>query len=181
MYTIYKYRRTTALGKIDFQHFQNFWIEQQKTAVHMPEEKALAHIQNFIKNHNTCGFATGYGDYIRCTPIEYTYMDGEFWFVSEGGSKFIGLEKNRNVSLAIFEYYGDVRDSHGLQVMGTVELYDCYSDEFKKLLAFKGIAYDAVKAAKVEVAVVRVKPTVYEMYDTDFVKAGYDVRQIVRF
>lgn len=169
------------MGKIDFQHFQNFWIEQQKTAVHMPEEEALAHIQNFIKNHNTCGFATGYGDYIRCTPIEYTYMDGEFWFVSEGGSKFIGLEKNRNVSLAIFEYYGDVRDSHGLQVMGTVELYDCYSDEFKKLLEFKGIAYDAVKAAKVEVAVVRVKPTVYEMYDTDFVKAGYDVRQIVRF
>ena len=166
--------------KINFEHFQNFWIEQQKSAVHMDEKEAFAHIQKFIKDHNTCGFATGYGDYIRCTPIEYTYMDNEFWFVSEGGSKFIGLEKNRNVSLAIFEYYGDVKDSHGLQVMGTAELYDCYSDEFKKLLAFKGIPYDAVKAAKVEVAVVRVKPSVYEMYDTDFVKAGYDVRQIVR-
>lgn len=167
--------------KIDFQHFQNFWIEQQKTAKHMAREDALAHIKNFIRNHNTCGFATGYGDYIRCTPIEYTFMDDEFWFVSEGGSKFIGLEKNKNVSMAIFEYYGDVRDSHGLQVMGTAELYDCWSDEFKKLLAFKGIPYDIMKTAKVQVAVVRVKPSVYEMYDTDFVKQGYDVRQIVRF
>jgi hypothetical protein len=146
----------------------------------MDRGDALAHIQNFIKNHNTCGFATGYGDYIRCTPIEYTYMDDEFWFVSEGGNKFIGLEKNRNVSMAIFEYYGDVKDSHGLQVMGTVEFYDNQSEEFKKLLAFKGIPYDVMKAAAVEVAVIRVKPTLYEMYDTDFVKAGYDVRQIVK-
>ena len=165
---------------IDFEHFQNFWIEQQKTAKHMDRGDALAYIQNFIKNHNTCGFATGYGDYIRCTPIEYTYMDDEFWFVSEGGNKFIGLEKNRNVSMAIFEYYGDVKDSHGLQVMGTVEFYDNQSEEFKKLLAFKGIPYDVMKAAAVEVAVIRVKPTLYEMYDTDFVKAGYDVRQIVK-
>lgn len=165
---------------IDFEHFQNFWVEQQKTANHMERGDALAHIQNFIKAHNTCGFATGYGDYIRCTPIEYTYMDDEFWFVSEGGNKFIGLEKNRNVSMAIFEYYGDVRDSHGLQVMGTVEFYDNQSDEFKKLLAFKGIPYDVMKAAAVEVAVIRVKPYLYEMYDTDFVKEGYDVRQIVR-
>ena len=166
---------------INYEHFQNFWIEQQKTAKHMDREDALEHIKGFIKRHNTCGFATGTGDYIRCTPIEYTYMNDEFWFVSEGGRKFIGLEKNKNVSLAIFEYYGDVKDSHGLQVMGKAVLYDRDSDELKQLLAFKGIPYDVMKAAAVEVAVVRVIPEVYEMYDTDFVKQGYDVRQIVRF
>ena len=97
----------------------------------------------------------------------------------DGGSKFIGLEKNRNVGLAIFEYYGNPKDSHGLQVMGKAEFYSNTSDEFKKLLAFKGIPYDVLKAAAVEVAVVRVVPYRYEMYDTDFVKQGYDVRQIV--
>ena len=167
-------------NNINYEHFKSFWIEQQKTAVHMDRDEALKHIKNFIKNHNTCGFATGTGDYVRCTPIEYTYMNDEFWFVSEGGSKFIGLEKNKNVALAIFEYYGDVKDSHGLQVMGKAVLYDRESDELKNLLAFKGIPYDAVKAAAVEVAVVRVIPEVYEMYDTDFVKQGYDVRQIVK-
>ena len=40
-------------------------------------------------------------------------------------------------------------------------------------------AYDVLKAAAVEVAVVRVVPYRFEMYDTDFVKLGYDVRQIV--
>ena len=97
-------------NQINYEHFQNFWIEQQKNAVHMDREQALEHIRNFIRNHNTCGFATGTGDYVRCTPIEYTFMNDEFWFVSEGGSKFIGLEKNKNVALAIFEYYGDVRE-----------------------------------------------------------------------
>ena len=119
----------------DFHHFQNFWIEQQKNAKHMEKDAAWAHIEGFIQAHNTCGFATGYGDYVRCTPIEYTYMDGCF--------------------------------------------YSNTSDEFKKLLAFKGIPYDVLKAAAVEVAVVRVVPSRFEMYDTDFVKQGYDVRQII--
>ena len=43
----------------DFQHFQSFWIEQQKTAKHMEKDAAWAHIEGFIKAHNTCGFATG--------------------------------------------------------------------------------------------------------------------------
>lgn len=163
----------------DYDHFQNFWKEHMKTSVKMPREDVLAHVTKFIENHNTCGFATGYGDYIRCTPIEYTYWNGEFWFVSEGGNKFIGLEHNRNVSMAIFDYYGNQRDSHGLQVMGTVEFYSNTSDEFKGLLEFKGIPYDAMKAAAVEVAVFRVIPKSYEMYDTDFVTNGFDVRQMV--
>lgn len=167
--------------KVNIEHFKNFWIEQQKTAKHMDNDQALAHIENFIKNHNTCALATATGDYVRCTPIEYTFMDGEFYLYSEGGSKFIGLEKNSNVSLAIFEYYGNKDDSHGLQVMGEAELYPPRCELFKKVLAFKGIPYDVMKAAKVDVALIKITPKVYEMYDTDFVKQGYDVRQIVRF
>ena len=171
----------TAEETVDIEHFKNFWIEQQKNAKHMDRSAALKHIVNFIEHHNTCALATGTGDYVRCTPIEYTYMDGEFYLYSEGGSKFIGLEKNLNVSLSIFEYYGDKNESHGLQVMGKAELYPPRCELFKKVLAFKGIPYDVMKAAKVDVALIRIRPLVYEMYDTDFVKAGFDVRQIVRF
>lgn len=166
---------------VDIEHFKNFWVEQQKTAKHMDRGQALAHIVNFIQNHNTCALATGYGDYVRCTPIEYTYMDGCFYLYSEGGAKFIGLEKNQNVSLSIFEYYGDKNDSHGLQVMAEAELFPPRCELFKKVLAFKGIPYDVMKAAKVDVCLIRITPKSYEMYDTDFVKAGYDVRQIVTF
>ena len=166
---------------VDIEHFKQFWIEQQKTAKHMDRAAALSHIENFIRTHNTCALATGTGNYVRCTPIEYTFMDGEFYLYSEGGNKFIGLEKNPNVSLAVFEYYGDKNDSHGLQVMGRAELFPPRCELFKKVLAFKGIPYDVMKAAKVDVALIKITPLVYEMYDTDFVKAGFDVRQIVRF
>ena len=166
---------------VDIEHFKNFWIEQQKTAKHMVPEKALRHIVNFIKNHNTCALATATGDFVRCTPIEYTYMDDCFYLYSEGGAKFIGLEKNKNVSLAIFEYYGDKNDSHGLQIAGEAELFPPRCELFKKVLAFKGIPYDVMKAAKVDVCLIKITPKEYEMYDTDFVKAGYDVRQIIRF
>ena len=176
--------RKTLFGtdeQIDIAHFQNFWKEQQKTAKHMEREQALSHILNFIRNHNTCALATGTGEFVRCTPIEYTFMDEEFYLYSEGGDKFIGLEKNKNVSLAVFEYYGDKNDSHGLQVMGEAVLYPPRCEIFKKVLAYKGIPYDVMKAAKVDVALISITPKVYEMYDTDFVKAGYDVRQNVRF
>ena len=165
---------------MDYDEAATYWIQKDRDSIRMDEELLKNRIEQFITAHNTCALATACDGFVRCTPIEYTYMNGEFWFVSEGGNKFIGLEKNKNVSLAIFEYYGDVKDSHGLQVMGTAVLYNCYSDEFKKLLAFKGIPYDALKAAKVEVAAVRVIPNTFEMYDTDFVKAGYDVRQTVK-
>ena len=166
---------------VDIEHFKNFWIEQQKTAKHMDPDAVFAHIEGFIKAHNTCALATATGDYVRCTPIEYTYMDGKFHLYSEGGAKFIGLEKNKNVSLSIFEYYGDKNDSHGLQVMGTATLYPPRCEMFKKVLAFKGIPYDVMKAAKVDVCLIEITVKEYEMYDTDFVKAGYDVRQIIRY
>ena len=40
---------------------------------------------------------------VRCTPLEYSYHDGCFGIFTESGEKFIGLEKNKNVSLAVFE------------------------------------------------------------------------------
>ena len=81
----------------------------------------------------------------------------------------------------MIEYYGNKDDSHGLQVMGNAELYPPRCELFKKVLAFKGIPYDVMKASKVDVALIKITPLVYEMYDTDFVKKGFDVRQIVRF
>jgi len=167
--------------KVDTEHFRNFWIEQQKGAVHMDRDAVLAHIEEFIRSHNTCALATGTGDHVRCTPIEYTFMDGRFYLYSEGGDKFIGLEKNSNVSLAVFEYYGDRNDSHGLQITGHAELFPPGCELFRRVLEYKGIPYDVMKAAKVEVCLIRITPEKYEMYDTDFVKAGYDVRQTVTF
>ena len=168
------------LPGVDIVHFQNYWKEQQKTAVHMDRDQVLAAVETFIRTHDTCGFATGSGDFIRCTPMEYIYMDGCFYFYSEGGEKFIGLETNPNVSLCIYEYHGDPKDSHGLQCQGTAEIFPPRCDLFKKVLEFKGIPYDVVKAYQVDVCLIKITPKVFEMYNTDFVAQGYDIRQTVR-
>ena len=165
------------MNEIDFRHHQQFWKEMLKTSVKMDPEQVSAHIMNYIEKHNTCCMATGYGDFIRNTPIEYTWLDGSFWVCTEGGDKFIGLEHNCNVSLGICDPYVSDDDSHGLQVTGTVEFYDRYSEEMKKVLAFKNIPYELIETAPVIVVLIRIVPKRYEMYDTDFVKQGYDVRQ----
>lgn len=59
----------------------------------MPQEALKKAVSDYIAQNNTCALATGIGDYVRCTPIEYSFHDGKFWMFSEGGKKFVGLEK----------------------------------------------------------------------------------------
>ena len=43
------------------------------------------------------------------------------------------------------------------------------------------IPFDAIKALNVPTVLIEIGVKEYEMYDTDFVKNGYDVRQIITF
>ena len=47
-----------------------------------------------------------------------------FGFLTEGGEKFIGLEKNKNVSLAVFEKPPDFGALKSVLVMGTAKLIE---------------------------------------------------------
>ena len=51
-------------------------------------------------------------------------MMGSFWMFSEGGEKFIGLEKNENVCLAIYDKYEWKRRTNlkSIQVIGKADL-----------------------------------------------------------
>ena len=56
--------------------------------------------------------------------MEYSYHDGQFWIFTEGGEKFIGLERNKNVSLAVFEKPPDFGALKSVLVMGTAKLIE---------------------------------------------------------
>lgn len=71
-----------------------------------------------------CALAAGIGDYVRCILLEYSYHDGQFWIFTEGGEKFIGLERNKNVSLAVFEKPPDFGALKSVLVMGTAKLIE---------------------------------------------------------
>ena len=73
-----------------YEQAAQFW--NKKEQIQMPEKFLKQAIEKYVLENNTCALATGTG---RCTPIEYSYHDGKFWLFSEGGEKFIGLEKNK--------------------------------------------------------------------------------------
>lgn len=52
------------------------------------------------------------------TQILPQFDDGKFWMFSEGGRKFIGLEKNSHVCLAIYDKYDGFGNLRSLQVTG---------------------------------------------------------------
>ena len=58
----------------------------------MPKDELQRAVEKYIGENNTCALARGAGDFVRCTPIEYSYHDGKFRMFSEGGEKFIGVE-----------------------------------------------------------------------------------------
>lgn len=74
-----------------FERAAQHWNNKERIA--MPQEVLRQAVTAYVSANNTCALATGTGDYVRCTPIEYSFYDDKFWRFSEGGEKFIGLEK----------------------------------------------------------------------------------------
>ena len=88
---------------MDFKAAQNYWVEHDQKGKKVEDEKLIGIIEDFIGKHNVMGLATACGEIVRNTPVEYDYWKDAFWFLSEGGRKFDGLEVNKHVCLAIFD------------------------------------------------------------------------------
>lgn len=85
----------------EYKKAADFWKAKESKA--MPVEQLTPVVEDFLRSSAVCALATGTGDYVRCTPLEYSFHDGQFGIFTEDGGKFIDLEKNKNVSLAVFE------------------------------------------------------------------------------
>ena len=126
-----------------FEQAAQYWNKKERIA--MPKEALEQAVEKYINENNTCALATGSGDYVRCTPIEYSYHDGKFWMFSEGGEKFIGLEKNANVSLAIFDKYDGFGNLKSLQIVGRAEIIEPFSERYNAHAEYKKIPLEALK------------------------------------
>ena len=99
---------------MDYEKAESFWMDKEKDSVRMEEGELKKRIEAFLASHKTCALATGSGDFVRCTPIEYTYLDGSFYLFSEGGLKFRALKENKNVCLAVYDEYQGFGKTKGL-------------------------------------------------------------------
>ncbi|MBM6830434.1 pyridoxamine 5'-phosphate oxidase family protein [Anaerotignum lactatifermentans] len=134
-------------------------------------------IEEVIGRHNTCALATAAGDFVRCTPIEYHYVEGCFYLFSEGGLKFRALKGNPHVCLAIFAPYSGFGQLEGLRVTGTAQMAEPWSEEYRKLLDLCGISEEAMKKLAEPMHLIRVRPAVMELLCSELKQEGYSPRQ----
>lgn len=134
-------------------------------------------INKFIEIHNTCALATGSGDFVRNTPMEYIYYKNNFYFISEGGFKFKGILQNPNVCIAIFNSYTSMNELKGLQISGKSEIVPCWNEEYIELMNYRGLNIEALKKLPVNLNLIKVFPEVFEFLNVDFKEKGMDSKQ----
>lgn len=135
-------------------------------------------IEAFLINKNTCTLATGYGDFVRATPLEYEYHNGNIYIISEGGLKFIGLSKNNSVSLCIYEDYKNMNSICGLQITGESEILEPWCDEYLDVLTRKDLKIENISKLPFNMNVIKIVPNKYEFLYSKFKNLGFDSKQI---
>lgn len=162
---------------MDYKKAQNYWKEKETASTQIDQTSLLTQMEEYITANNTCALATGADSFIRNTPIEYSYHDGYFWMFSEGGEKFIGLEKNQNVCIAIFDKYSGFGSLKGLQIMGTAEIVEPFSEEYNTHAFYKKIPLAALQKMNPPMNLIKVSPAEADFLNSDFKKDGFDSRQ----
>lgn len=157
------------------------WEKTDASQKKMERDALLTSMEQYINANNTCALATGADEFIRNTPIEYTYHAGAFWMFSEGGEKFIGLEKNPNVCLAIYDKYDGFGNLKGMQVMGRAEVIDPFTAEYNAAAEFKKIPLEVLKKLPEPMNLIKVTPVRINFLNSDFQKEGYGSRQVLVF
>jgi general stress protein 26 len=166
---------------MDYQKAAAYWEEQDAQAKRMGREALLAEAERFIAAHNTCALATGWGGFVRCTPIEYTYREGKFWMFSEGGLKFRALAENPQVCLAIFDGYSGFGTLGGMQVSGTAEAAEPWSEPYREALRAKKIPEAAVRGLTHPLYLLCVTPRRIDYLSSALEKQGFSPRQHLDF
>lgn len=156
----------------------SYWTEQEAASTGKMDLAALkARVEALLAEHNTCALATATGDFVRCTPIEYSYHDGALWMFSEGGQKFRALEHNANVCLAIFRSFTGFGDLFGMQVTGTAEIVEAFSPDYIAAAQARHIRIETLRRMPHPMHLIKVTPREVELISSDLRKEGYDVRQ----
>lgn len=175
-------RRRLKMSTAEYKKAAGFW--KVKESKEMPTEQLNPIVDEFLSTSTVCALATGGDDFIRCTPLEYSYHDGKFWIFTEGGEKFIGLEKNKNVSLAVFEKNPSFGALKSVQVMGVAKLKEPMSAEYIAHAEYKKVPMVALQKLADQgnpMYLLCISPTKMDVLFSDFKKQGYDSRQKLVF
>ena len=149
----------------EFEQAANYWKEKDADNEKLDEETLKTAVIEYIKENDTCALATGTGNFVRCTPIEYKYNKDAFWMFTEGGEKFIALEQNSNVCIAIFEKYAGFGKLKGMQVTGTATIIEPFADDYMQH----------------PMNLIKIAPKRIDFLNSEFKQMGCSSRQFIEF
>lgn len=165
----------------EYQRAAEYWVKKDVGNKKLPDTLLRAAVEAYITLNNTCALATGLDEFVRCTPIEYSFHKGAFWMFSEGGQKFIGLEMNKNVCIAIYEKYDGFGKLKGMQVSGIAEMIKPFSQEYVQAAEYKKIPIEALKKLSSPMYLIKVVPVTIDFLNSDFKEQGYASRQQLKW
>ena len=145
----------------------------------MPMGALREKTETFIESHNTLTLATGKNDWVRCTPLEYIYLNGMFYVLTEGGLKWKGLWQNENISASIYDEYDTMANLKGMQMTGKAGYVEIMSDEYQQVLLKSQLPLKKIDALSISLYMIRITPIKYEILNSDFKKDGFDVKQVL--
>ncbi len=154
---------------------------KENLMVPVKKEELKLRVEKFLTGHNTCTLATGHNGRVRSTPIEYSYVEGKLYLLSEGGEKFANLLFNENVSVAVYEDYTGMDSLKGMQITGKASIVEEESVEYREVLKFKGLEVDAVKSLAINMNMIKITMEKVEFLNSQFKDEGADVKQVYMF
>ena len=143
----------------------------------MPDNLLKEEIRKFIINHNTCALATGKGEFVRCTPLEYLYDNDNFYIITEGGLKFKGILQNDAVCIGIADNYENMGSVKGLQISGVAKILKLFTEEYLNIFKLKKIQLSALEKIPVNLYVIKVIPEKFEFLNAEFKKNNFASKQ----
>lgn len=155
----------------------NFWTRKDETEKKMDSEAIYIWISAYLSSHKVLALATGANDYVRCTPLEYTWHDNALWIFTEGGLKFKGLKDNKNIAAAVFDVNTAFGNLKSLQIEGTAEVLGPDSAEYVSAAAFRNIPISALRKLPEPLWLLKIIPMEITCLNSDFKKEGFGSRQ----
>lgn len=165
------------MNRQEYDRAAKFWISRESEIKQMEPKQLLSKIEEFLTSHNTCALATGCGNFVRCTPLEYEYFRGRLWIITEGGLKFAALRDNDRVSVAVYEPYTDFDSVKGIQITGTAQVAEPGNGEFEEYRAHRSEKGGSVAALPQGLYLLVIHPERIEGVFGEFLEMGYSARQ----
>ena len=143
----------------------------------LPREELKARIDEFILRHDACALACASDGFVRNTALDFRYVDGIFYIVSEGGQKFHAILRDPKVSILIYDSPKQGGNVTSVQVAGRAYRLPMWSEEYVEALEKTWGNVETRRASLVRLNVLKIIPDRIEYFSYTLKPDGVDLKE----